>query len=312
MNMQDQPVGTPPEPQGDTRCGYVAIVGRPNVGKSTLLNHLVGEKIAAASRKAQTTRHRIRGLITRGPDQLVLVDTPGMDPDAPKLLGKVLNRTAEAALHDVDAVIFVVEADRWQGADEAMAQLLEGCGRPVVLVVNKVDRLKDKGRLLPFIDRLRRRLEFCEVVPLSALKGVNVEPLVESLMARLPAGPHLFPEDEITDRPQRFRVAEVIREQLLERLGQEVPYATSVDVERWEEAGDVLQIDAVIWVERENQKAIVVGKGGRMIKAVGMGARRELEALLERRVMLRLWAKVRESWQADLEGIRRMGIDVDP
>ncbi|MFP4080140.1 MAG: GTPase Era [Ectothiorhodospira sp.] len=312
--MTEQPI-QPPSPDGEggtTRCGYVAIVGRPNVGKSTLLNHLVGEKIAAASRKAQTTRHRIRGLITRGADQLVLVDTPGMDPDSPRLLGQVLNRTAQAVLQDVDAVVFVVEADRWQAADEAMAALLEGCGRPVVLVVNKVDRLKDKARLLPFIDRLRQRLDFHEVIPLSALKGMNVDPLVETLMGLLPPGPHLFPDDEITDRPQRFRVAEVIREQLLERLGQEVPYATSVDVEQWEDAGDVLHIGAVIWVERENQKAIVVGKGGRMIKGVGMGARRELEDLLERRVMLRLWVKLRESWQGDLEGIRRMGIDVDP
>ncbi|WP_082829908.1 GTPase Era [Ectothiorhodospira sp. BSL-9] len=301
--------------QGDdlssTRCGYVAIIGRPNVGKSTLLNHLVGEKIAAASRKAQTTRHRIRGLITHGPDQLVLVDTPGVDPSTPKLLGKVLNRTAQAAVDDVDAVVLVVEAGRWEPADEALAQRLENSNRPVVLVINKVDRLKDKSALLPYIDQVRGRLPFHEVVPLSALKGKNVEPLVDTLMQLLPPGPHLFPDDEITDRSQRFRVTEVIREQLLERLGQEVPYATSVEVEQWEDSGTALHIGAVIWVEREGQKAIVVGKGGRMIKGVGSGARVELEQMLERKVMLKLWVKLRDGWQDDLDGIRRMGIDVE-
>ncbi|MCG5500527.1 GTPase Era [Ectothiorhodospira sp. A-7Y] len=295
-----------------SRCGYVAIVGRPNVGKSTLLNQLVGEKIAAASRKPQTTRHRIRGMVTRGADQLVLVDTPGVDPSTPKLLGKVLNRTARATLDDVDAVVFVIEAGRWEPGDEQLAGWLAGSRRPVVLVINKVDRLKDKDTLLPFIDQVRGKLDFHDVVPLSALRGVNVNPLVDTLIALLPEGPHLFPDDEITDRSQRFRVSEVIREQLLERLGQEVPYATSVDVETWEDTGTAIHIGAVIWVERDSQKSIVVGKGGRMIKAVGTGARHELEDLLQRKVMLKLWVKLREGWQGDIDGIRRMGIDVEP
>ncbi|WP_202906229.1 GTPase Era [Ectothiorhodospira magna] len=295
-----------------SRCGYVAIVGRPNVGKSTLLNQLVGEKIAAASRKPQTTRHRIRGVVTQGADQLVLVDTPGVDPTTPKLLGKVLNRTARATLDDVDAVVFMVEAGRWEAGDEQLAGWLAASGRPVVLVINKVDKLKDKDILLPLIDQLRGKLNSHDVVPLSALRGMNMEPLLTTLMALLPAGPHLFPDDEITDRSQRFRVAEVIREQLLERLGQEVPYATSVDVDTWEDTGAAIHIGAVIWVERDSQKSIVIGKGGRMIKAVGTGARHELEDMLQHKVMLKLWVKLREGWQGDIDGIRRMGIDVEP
>lgn len=311
MNETNSGTTTATPPDEVQRCGFAAIVGRPNVGKSTLLNALVGEKIAAASRKAQTTRHRIRGLITRGSDQLVLVDTPGIDPDAPKLLGKLLNRTAEAALGEVDMVVFVVEAGRWEEADEAVARRLEGLRVPVILILSKIDRLKDRSRLLPFIQGLSQRLDFHEVIPISALRGVNLEPLVNSLMALLPEGPHLFPDDEITDRPQRFRVAEVIREQLMERLGEEVPYTTSVEIEQWEDSGSSLHIGAVIWVGRDSQKAIVVGKGGRMVKAIGTAARLELEALLERRVMLSLWVRVRESWQQDVEGIRSMGIDID-
>lgn len=291
-------------------CGLAAIVGRPNVGKSTLLNQLVGEKIAATSRKAQTTRHRIRGIITEAQRQLVLVDTPGLDPDTPKLLGRVLNETARAALADVDVIVFVVEADRWEAGDENLATLIAPQTQPVLVVVNKIDRLKDKSRLLPFLQRLGERLPQAEFLPVSALSASGLDRLLEKLMALLPEGPMLFPEDEITDRPQRFRVSEVIREEILERLGQEVPYATAVEVEQWQDSGRSLHIGAVIYVERESQKAIVLGKGGRMIKAIGMGARQTLEAMLERKVMLSLHVRLREGWQRDIESIRRMGIDI--
>jgi GTPase len=297
------------ESQPPSRCGYVAIVGRPNVGKSTLLNALVGEKIAATTRKPQTTRHRILGIVTRGPDQLVLVDTPGIDTVSGKLLGRVLNQTALAVLSDTDAVLFVVEADRWEQGDAQILEMLKAAGAKLVLAINKVDRLKRREALLPFIEQLRKLHDFAEIVPVSGLRGVNLEPLVDVLTACLPEGVHLFPEDELTDRSQRFRVSEVIREQLLERLGQEVPYATVVEVESWRDTPAVTHIDAVVWVERESQKAIVVGKGGRMIKAVGTAARHALEEILERKVMLRLWVRVREGWQGDVDSIRRMGID---
>jgi GTPase len=294
-----------------SRCGYVAIVGRPNVGKSTLLNALVGEKIAATTRKPQTTRHRILGLVTRGPDQLILVDTPGIDTGSGKLLGRVLNQTALAVLSDTDAVLFVVESDCWERGDAQILEMLKAAGAKVVLAINKVDRLKRREALLPFIEQLRKLHDFAEIVPVSGLRNVNLEPLVDVLTACLPEGEHLFPEDELTDRSQRFRVTEVIREQLLERLGQEVPYATVVEVESWRDTPRVTHIDAVIWVERDSQKAIVVGKGGRMVKAVGTAARHALEEMLERKVMLRLWVRVREGWQGDVESIRRMGIDSD-
>lgn len=294
-----------------SRCGYVAIVGRPNVGKSTLLNALVGEKIAATTRKPQTTRHRILGLVTRGPDQLILVDTPGIDTGSGRLLGRVLNQTALAVLSDTDAVLFVVEADRWERGDAHILEMLKAAGAKVVLAINKVDRLKRREGLLPFIEQLRKLHDFAEIVPVSGLRKVNLEPLMDVLTACLPEAEHLFPEDELTDRSQRFRVTEVIREQLLERLGQEVPYATVVEVEAWRDTPRVTHIDAVIWVERDSQKAIVVGKGGRMVKAVGTAARHVLEEMLGRKVMLRLWVRVREGWQGDVESIRRMGIDSD-
>ena len=292
-----------------TRCGYIAIVGRPNTGKSTLLNALVGEKIAATARKPQTTRHRILGIVTRGAEQLILVDTPGIDTGSPKLLGRVLNESARAALADCDAVMFVVEAQRWEPLDAQILDMLKSSGVPVVLVINKVDRLARKEALLPFIARLRELHDFSDVVPVSGLREVNLDALLRVLSGYLPEGVHLFPEDEFTDRSQRFRVSEVIREQLLERLGQEVPYATAVEVEGWRDTARVTHIDAIIWVERDSQKAIVVGKGGRMIKSVGTAARLALEEMLERKVMLRLRVKVREGWQADVEAIRRLGID---
>jgi GTPase len=295
---------TPP-----SRCGYVAIVGRPNTGKSTLLNALVGEKIAATTRKPQTTRHRILGIVSRGADQLILVDTPGIDTRSEKLLGRMLNESARAVLADCDAVMFVVEADRWEAGDAQILDMLKKANAKVVLVINKVDRLPRKEALLPYIAKLRGLHEFDDVVPVSGLRQVNMDALVQVLVGHLPEGVHLFPDDELTDRSQRFRVTEVIREQLLERLGQEVPYATVVEVESWRDTPTVTHIDAVIWVERDSQKAIVVGKGGRMIKGVGTAARGVLEEMLERKVMLRLWVKVREDWQRDVESIRRMGID---
>ncbi|WP_422126898.1 GTPase Era [Thioalkalivibrio sulfidiphilus] len=298
------------ETQFPSRCGYIAIVGRPNVGKSTLLNALVGEKIAATTRKPQTTRHRILGIVTRGADQLILVDTPGIDTRSEKLLGRVLNQAAQAVFADTDAVLFVVEADRWESGDAQILEMLKQAGvKKLVLAINKVDRLERKEALLPFIERLQGLHAFSDIVPISGLRGVNLEPLVDVLQGFLPEGVHLFPEDELTDRSQRFRVTEVIREELLERLGQEVPYATAVEVESWKDTPTVTHIDAVIWVERDSQKAIVVGKGGRMIKSVGTAARHTLEQMLERKVMLRLWVKVREGWQADVDSIRRMGID---
>ncbi|WP_006788679.1 GTPase Era [Thiorhodospira sibirica] len=283
-----------------TRCGYIAIIGRPNVGKSTLLNGFVGEKIAAASRKPQTTRHTILGIVTRpNHDQLIFVDTPGIDLGNRHRLGQVLNRTAQATLNDVDVILLVVEAGRFDDADQHILQQAIGSRRPILLAINKVDRISDKRTLLPYIERLSQRHEFADIVPLSGLKGINLEPVLEALSTLLPANPPLFDEDAITDRSERFRASEIIREQLLERLGQEVPYNTHVEVEAYQDSdnGGVLEIHATIFVTRTSQKGILVGKGGHMIKAIGTGSRKALEELLGRKIMLKLRVAADPNWQ---------------
>lgn len=295
--------------QTGMRCGLVALVGRPNVGKSTLMNRMVGEKLAAITRKPHTTRNRILGIVTEATDQIVLVDTPGIDPERQKLMNRVLDRTAAQALADADIVCFIVEALRFEPADEHILRMLKASGIPAVLVVNKVDRVQDKDALLPFIEARAAEHEYLGVVPLSGKTGKNLQGLLAELRRHLPEAPFLYDPDQLSDRPERFRAEEMIREALLERLGQELPYAVAVRVESWEDRPLITHIDAVIVVERDSQKGIVIGKGGRMLKSVGQAAREQMESLLGRRIMLRLTVRVEEGWSQSPRALREMGIE---
>ena len=290
-----------------TRCGYIALVGRPNVGKSTLLNRILGQKISITAHRPQTTRHRILGVKTVGNAQAVYVDTPGIHQHAPKAMNRYMNRAATSTIDEVDLVVFLVEGLRWTEEDEMVLQRLAGVGKPVFLAVNKVDALTDKAKLLPYLEELARKLDFAEVFPLSARKGTNVEDLERALMARLPEGCPLFPPDQITDRTERFLAAELVREKLTRKLGQEVPYALTVEIEQFKEQNGRLEIAALILVDRPGQKAIVIGKGGLTLKEVGSEARKDMERLFDSKVHLQLWVKIREGWADDERALQSLG-----
>lgn len=297
----------------ETRCGYVALVGRPNVGKSTLLNHLLGQKISITSRKPQTTRHRILGVKTSAEVQTIYIDTPGIHADQARAINRAMNRTADAVIRDVDVVVLLIEKLRWTVEDELVLSRLVHVRAPVILAINKVDQLEDRDSLLPFIERVSAAIaaagdiDLREVVPISALKGSNLSELERLIKALLPANPHLFPEDQVTDRSLRFIAAEMVREKMTRQLGQELPYTVAVEIERFAEEGGVCHIDALILVERAGQKAIVIGKGGERLKKIGAEARREMERLLDQRVMLKLWVKVRSGWSDDDRALRSLG-----
>ncbi|MCB1827508.1 MAG: GTPase Era [Coxiellaceae bacterium] len=295
----------------ESRCGYVAIIGRPNVGKSTLLNYLVGQKVSITARKPQTTRNRILGIHTYGHVQAVYVDTPGVHSDAKKALNKQLNRTALRTIPDVDVILFMVEGTKITGDDEWILHKLKGVSVPVLLVVNKVDRLDDKSILLPHIEKLMEQMHFAEVIPLAALTGDNVSSLDACVAKYLPEGVHLFPEDQVTDKSDRFFVAEVIREKLIRHLGQEVPHAIAISLEKYAEENNILHISAVIWVEREGQKKIVIGKQGEMLKKIGTLARQELEDQFNIKIFLQLWVKVKRGWSDDERAIETLGFKED-
>ena len=292
-----------------TRCGLVALIGRPNVGKTTLMNRLVGEKLAATTRRPHTTRNRILGIVTEGNDQVVLMDTPGIDTERTRLVHQVLNRTAGQALIDADLVCFLVEAGRFGDSDARIEETIRQSGRPALLVINKVDRMRTKEELLPFIDARMRSFPYAGVVPLSATTGANLEGLVRDIRAQLPEGPFLYDPEQLSDRPERFRAEEMIRESMLEQLGQEVPYSVAVRVEAWADEVRTTHIDAVILVERESQKGIVIGKGGQRLKRMGQAARVQLEDLLGRKVMLRLTVRVEADWTRNPRALRELGIE---
>ncbi len=292
------------------RCGLVAIAGRPNVGKSTLLNRLLGMKISIVSRKPQTTRNRIIGISTRDDYQVVYVDTPGIHAREARQLNRMLNRNAVAAIQGVDLVLFVVEALKWTDDDELVLERIRASGLPVIAVVNKVDLLKDKDALLPYLQELSQRHPFEAIIPLAASRGLNIDPLEPEIARRLPESDvFLYPEDQVTDRSERFLVAELVREQLMRQLGQEVPYSTTVEIERFRNERGVAHIHAAILVERDGQKAIVIGKGGRQLKEIGQRARLQIEQLLGRKVYLELWVKVREGWSDDERALRSLGFE---
>ncbi|GHH51955.1 MULTISPECIES: GTPase Era [Gammaproteobacteria] len=295
------------------RCGSVAVIGRPNVGKSTLTNALVGAKVSIVSNRPQTTRHRLLGIATFPAGQIVLVDTPGLHREQGKFkasaMSRVMNRAARGSLEDVDAALLVIEAGRWDEEDTLAYNVLSDAGIPVVLIVNKVDRLKDKSSLLPFLAQVSEGRAFAAVHPVSALKRKGLEALVKDVLALLPEAPPMFGEDEITDRSQRFLAGELVREQLMRQLGEELPYATTVEIERFAEDGNLLRIGAVIWVEREGQKAIVIGKGGTRLKEIGAKARQQMERLFGAKVFLETWVRVREGWSDDESALKAFGYE---
>jgi GTP-binding protein Era len=299
--------------EGTHRCGFVAVVGRPNVGKSTLVNALVGHKVSIVTSRPQTTRQRVVGVATGPHAQLLFVDTPGMHRREGKALNRFMNRSAQSAVADADLVVLVTEAGRWTDADEDALVRARASGRPLYLVLNKVDRIKPRAALLPLLEQAAGRGEFAAVVPVSAERGENLERLRQLLEAAVPEGPALFPAEQWSDRDERFHIAEIVREKLMRRLHEELPYGVAVEIERLAESeeGRRLEVRAIVWVEREAHKAIVIGKGGEMLKAVGQAARLELKARFDRPVHLEIWVKVRERWTEREADLKRLGYEGD-
>jgi GTP-binding protein Era len=289
------------------KTGYVALVGRPNVGKSTLLNHLVGQKLSIVSRRPQTTRHRILGIKTDAEGQVIYVDTPGIHGGERRAMNRYLNRTAVSALLGVDLVVWLVDRVGWLSEDDLVRTRIDEAGVPVILAINKVDRIQEKEVLLPFIGSAAESKRFTDIIPISATKGINLERLEERIRMRLPEGDPIYPEDQISDRPERFFAAEIIREKLFHRLAQEVPHALTVSIERFQEERRLTRIHALVWTEREGQKAIVIGKNGEVLKRVGEQSRLDLERMLGRRVFLDLWVKVKRGWPDDERMLQYLG-----
>lgn len=296
------------EDGGNYRAGFVAIVGRPNVGKSTLLNRLIGQKISIVSRKAQTTRHRITGILTLEDAQFVFVDTPGFQTKHRNALNRTMNRTVTQALSDVDLVFLVIEAGRFGEDDQKVVSVLPKNAK-VVLVINKVDRLADKSQLLPFIAKVSTAFPFTEIVPLSAERGTNVDQLLKAVTPLLPLGDQMYGEDEITDRSERFLAAEFLREKIFRLLGDELPYGMAVEIEKFESEGRLRRIHAAIIVDRASHKGIVIGKGGEQLKRIASEARTELEGLFDCKVFLEVWVKVKSGWADDERALKSLGYE---
>lgn len=290
-------------------CGFVALIGRPNVGKSTLMNHLLKQKISITSRKPQTTRHRILGINTTDAGQAIYMDTPGMHNSEKRALNRYLNRTADTTLLGVDVIVWLIDGLSWHEYDEEIFKKLEQAGLPVILAVNKVDKVADKEAILTFFNEAQHRFPFKHMVPISALKMTNLDQLESLIMALLPEQDLIYPEDQITDRSERFLTAEIVREKLTRRLGDELPYALTVEIERYEEKPNITKIYAIIWVERLTQKNIVIGKDGEMLKKVGTDARHDIEKLLGQKVYLQLWVKVKKGWSDSERALQSLGFN---
>lgn len=300
--MNDQPA---------FRSGYVAVVGRPNVGKSTLINRVLGQKLCITSRRPQTTRHRILGIKTTELGQFIYVDTPGMHSDGKRAMNRYMNRAAAASVDDVDVVVFVIDGMKWTEEDDRVLKKLQDTSKPVILVMNKIDKLEDKAALLPQVEKLAVLYDFAEIVPLSARRGINMESLEQSIYKLMPEGEMIFDEDQLTDRSSRFLAAEMVREKLFRHLGQELPYSLTVDIEQFEDDNGMYRISAVIYVERSGQKSIVIGKKGELLKLVGKDAREDMEKLFGCKVFLQLWVKVREGWSDNERMLRNLGYNDD-
>lgn len=296
----------------ETKSGFVAIVGRPNVGKSTLLNQLLGHKVSITSKKAQTTRHRILGIDTEGSYQTVYVDTPGLHREEKRAINRLMNRAASSSIGDVDMVIFVAEGMTWTADDELVLNKLKQAQRPVTLVINKIDQIKDKAALLPYIQHLSEQFEFTDIVPLTARSGESMPDLKNIVRGYLTPGIHYFAEDAITDRSTRFMVAEIVREKLIRYTGDELPYSTTVEIEKYQDQpSGVTLIHALILVERESQKRMVIGNKGSKLKTIGQEARRDIERLIGNQVNLQLWVKVKSGWADDERTLRTLGYGDD-
>ncbi|MEO5702595.1 MAG: GTPase Era [Gammaproteobacteria bacterium] len=292
-----------------SRCGYVAILGRPNVGKSTLLNRILGQKISITSRRPQTTRHRILGIKTVGDAQAIYVDTPGLHQGGKRAMNRYMNRAASGTIGEVDVVLFVIEGLRWSEQDQYVLEKLTSRKAPVILVINKVDKIADKSALLPQLSLLAAKMEFTHIIPVSATGGDNLASLEEKVRALLPMAEHFYPEDQVTDRSERFLAAELIREKLMSTLGEELPYALTVEIEQFSVQDELLTIGAIIWVERAGQKAIVIGKQGARLKDIGQQARLDMQNIFEHKVFLRLWVRVKEGWSDDARALISLGYE---
>lgn len=290
-----------------TRCGYVAVVGRPNVGKSTLVNHILGQKLAITSRKPQTTRHNMLGIKTEGAVQAVYVDTPGLHKGGQTALNRFMNRSALTALKDIDVAIFVVDRMRWTDEDEMVFERIQHLTCPLIIAVNKADRLEDKSQLLAHLEWLASKLPNAQIVPISALHGHNLDTLERLVAEYLPVSEHFFPEDQITDRSSRFLAAEMVREKIMRQLGAELPYQITVEIEEFKQEGRILHIHALILVERDGQKKIIIGDKGERIKRIGQEARKDMEILFDSKIMLNLWVKVKSGWSDDERALRSLG-----
>ena len=290
-----------------THAGYIAILGRPNVGKSTLLNHILGKKVSITARKTQTTRHKILGIKTTGDYQAIYVDTPGIHDRADSELNRYMNNAALSSLNDVDVVIFMVVGTIWQEEDEFVLQHLQKTKSPVILVINKVDLVSQKNLLLGYIEKIGLKYEFTAVIPLSAKDGTNVASLEETVQKLLPENPFFFDPSQRTDRDEKFLAAEIIREKLIRFLGQELPYAISVLIDNMELKKEIMFVTATIYVERQGQKIIIIGKDGAVLKKIGTLARHDMENLFARKVFLQLWVKVKASWTNDERLLRQFG-----
>lgn len=290
-------------------CGFAAIVGRPNVGKSTLLNHLIGQKISITSRKPQTTRQNILGIKTQGNYQILFVDTPGIHRTDDKAINRYMNRSAESAIRDVDVIVFVLDRDRWTDADERVFQQIKYGRSPVIFALNKVDCIANKDALLSRIQSLADRFPEAQCIPVSALKNTNLQQLENSIKQHLNSGEFYYPEDQVTNKNQRFLVAELIREKITRQLGAELPYQCTVEIEEFKLSGNVCHISALILVEREGQKKIIIGEKGSRLKNIGVQARRDIEFMLECQVMLNLWVKVKSGWSDSDRALRSLGYD---
>lgn len=293
------------------KCGYIAIIGRPNVGKSTLLNHILGIKLSITSRKPQTTRHQILGVKTSEQAQFIYVDTPGIHGGGKKAINRYMNKAASSVIHDVDVVLFVVRALHWTPEDQRVLELLESVKTPVILVVNKVDMVPEKDQLLPYLQMLGEKFSFHNVLPISALKGGNLAALEQCIQELLPLNQPVFDEDSYTDRSLRFLAAEIVREKLIRELGKELPYESTVEIEKFSEEGALTEIHALILVESKGQKAIVIGAKGERLKSIGTKARKDLELLTGRKVFLKLWVKVKEGWSDSESALRSLGYSND-
>lgn len=293
----------------NSRCGFIAVAGRPNVGKSTLVNALVGHKISIVSPKPQTTRQRVLGILNTQSAQLVFVDTPGIHGGGKRMLNRRMNQSASSAIFDADVILLVVEALRWTEQDERVLVQCLRAERPLGVVINKIDTVRGRTQLLPYIQSLQNKAEFAFIVPVSAERRENLVELERVLVEHLPESPPLFPHEQITDQPQVMRAGELVREQLMRVLQQEVPYSTAVQIDEFKEETGLLRIAATIWVEREGQKAIVIGSNGAQLKKIGQEARMEMQRAFGKKVFLQLWVKVRENWADDERALRQLGLE---